>query len=326
MDFIQNLSKYFSNITNIDSVYTVLIIDTVFTIIIFSVIKKLGKMLIRTQDNRQKEFTYNKSFQNFIFFIECLVILCIWSDYFKSILTFITFLSSAIALALRDLILNWCCGIIIKWKKPFVIEDRIELCGVKGDVVNIKNLSFEVLEVNGDDVSGQSTGVIIAFPNSKIFETHIKNYTKGFTYVWQEVVVPVSVEGDVSKARHTLYKIINNIEAIKTVPKRMENQIKNLIFSYRVFFNHYEPIVYTKMVDKHIELTVRYLVHPKKARVVESQIWEKILYEFNQGNINLINADGYTAVPDPKPKEELLEQEDNIEEQKEENEKEISKK
>lgn len=321
MDFIQNLSQGFSDVTNIDSVYTVLVIDTIFTIIIFSVIKKLGKILIKTQDNRAKEFTYNKSFQNFIFFIECLVIMCIWSDYFKSVLTFVTFLSSAIALALRDLILNWCCGFIIKWKKPFVIEDRIELCDIKGDVVNIKPLSFELLEVNGEDISGQSTGVIINFPNSKIFETHIKNFTKGFTYIWQEVVVPVSLTGDITTARHTLYRIINNMDSIKSVPKKMENQIKNLIFSYRVFFNHYEPVVYTKMVGTHVELTVRYLVHPKKARVVESQIWEKILYEFNQGNISLITSVQPVKVlseqptPDPVVEEPA---ESEIEEQTEE--------
>ena len=57
----------------------------------------------------------------------------------------------------------------------------------------------------------------------------------------------------------------------------MENQINNAITDYRIFYNKLKPIIYTKVVDDHIELSVRYLVHPKKARNVESDIWNKIL-------------------------------------------------
>ncbi len=290
MDLIQEFSKYFSKIIGIDSMYTYLIISTMITIVVFYIIKKVGRNIIGKGDNRKKEFSINRGFQNFMLFVETLVIICIWSDYIKGFMTLISLLSATIALALRDLILNFCCGIFIKVKKIFSIEDRIEIKGIKGDVVNIKALNFEILEVNGEDISGQSTGVIINFPNSLIFSEPLKNYTKGFTYIWQEIDIPLSLNGDITKARHTIYKIVNNIDAIKNVPKKMENQIKNLVFSYRVYFNNYEPIVYTKMVDTHVELKLRYLVHPKNARIIESQIWEKILYEYKQGNICLTTS------------------------------------
>ena len=306
MDIIQEFSKYFSKVIGIDSMYTYLIISTIITIIIFSIIKKIGKIIISKGDNRKKEFSFNRRFQNFLIFVEILVVICIWSDYIKSFMTLISLLSATIALALRDLILNFCCGIFIKMKKVFTIEDRIEIQGIKGDVVNIKALNFEVLEVNGDDISGQSTGVIINFPNSVVFTEPLKNYTKGFTYIWQEIDIPLSLDGDITEARHTVYKIVNNIDTIKNVPKRMANQIKNLIFSYRVYFNNYEPIVYTKMVGTHVELKLRYLVHPKNARVIESQIWEKILYEYKQGNICLTNSVQPVSIKENKTKKEEI--------------------
>ncbi len=290
MDFMENFIENFNKVTNIDTIYIVLIINTVLTIIIFSILKKIGKKLIGIQDNRKKEFNYNKNFQNFMLFVEILVIICIWSEYIKSFMTLISLLSATIALALRDLILNWCCGLFIKMKKTFAIEDRIEVNGIKGDVVNIKALNFEVLEINGDDVTGQSTGVIINFPNSVVFSSPVKNFTKGFSYIWQEIDIPISLNSDVVEARHVVYKIVNNIDAIKYAEKKMENQIKNLIFSYRVYFNHYDPVVYTKMVGTHVELKVRYLIDPKKARVVESLIWEKLLYEYKEGNIKLCSS------------------------------------
>ena len=49
----------------------------------------------------------------------------------------------------------------------------------------------------------------------------------------------------------------------------------------------YNPIIYTKIVDSHIELYLRYLVHPKKARTVEDEIYEQILQKYKTGEIKL---------------------------------------
>ena len=58
----------------------------------------------------------------------------------------------------------------------------------------------------------------------------------------------------------------------------MKNQIKNISNEYRIYYNKYDPIIYTKLVEDHVELTVRYLMHPKKSRYVESVIWNKIYF------------------------------------------------
>ena len=55
----------------------------------------------------------------------------------------------------------------------------------------------------------------------------------------------------------------------------------------RIYFNQYDPMIYTKIVDDHVELTVRYLMHPKKARYVESVIWNKIYLAYKDKKINL---------------------------------------
>lgn len=67
----------------------------------------------------------------------------------------------------------------------------------------------------------------------------------------------------------------------------MKNQIKNISNEYRIYYNHYEPIIYTKVIDNYIELTVRYLIHPKKARYVNSVIWNKILEAYQREEIEL---------------------------------------
>ena len=67
----------------------------------------------------------------------------------------------------------------------------------------------------------------------------------------------------------------------------MKKQIKKISNEYRIYYNQYDPIIYTKVIDSHIELTVRYLVHPKKARYVNSTIWNKILISYQNNEIEL---------------------------------------
>ena len=68
----------------------------------------------------------------------------------------------------------------------------------------------------------------------------------------------------------------------------MKNQINSISSDYRIYYNKYDPIIYTNVLDNHIELTIRYLVHPKKARYVESTIWNNILTSYQNGEITLL--------------------------------------
>ena len=67
----------------------------------------------------------------------------------------------------------------------------------------------------------------------------------------------------------------------------MKSQINDVGISYRIYFNKYDPIVYTKLCDDCIELQIRYLVHPKKARLVQSTIYNKIISAYKENKINL---------------------------------------
>ena len=48
-------------------------------------------------------------------------------NYIKDLVTLISVLSAAMTIALREIILNFFCGIYIQVKKPFKVEDRIDI-------------------------------------------------------------------------------------------------------------------------------------------------------------------------------------------------------
>lgn len=288
MNFIYNICDYLSDITSIDKEVFVSIFVSIFIVLFFSLIKSLSKKLIKKKiNNGRGEFIVNQSFQMTLNVIEVMFLFIAWGGFLKNIMTLISVLSAAMTIALREIILNFFCGLYIRIKKPFRIEDRIQIDDIKGDVMNIFALGFEILEVSTKEENGQSTGVIITYPNSVVFSKPIKNINKGFKYIWDEITINIRLDCDLKKNKQEIYKIVNNIETIKSIPRKMQNEIQAISSENRVYFNNYDPIIYTKIVNDHIELNVRYLMHPKKARYVESVIWNKIYMAFREGKINL---------------------------------------
>lgn len=287
MGLFDKICKYVSDLTTINQSYITLALATSIVILLFSFFKKIGKRAIRKKIEGRKEYVINQAVQIILNILEVVFLLVIWNEYIQSLMTLISVTSAAMTIALRELILNFFCGIYIKMKKPFQVEDRIEVKGIKGDVMNISSLNFEVLEISTKEEHGQSTGVIVTFPNSIVFSEPVRNLNKGFKYIWDELTVKVPMDCDLVKNKQELYKIVNNIEIIKNIPKKMKAQINDINTTNRVYFNKYDPTIYTKIVDNHIELTIRYLMHPKKGRFVESVIWNKILEGYKDKKIDL---------------------------------------
>ena len=276
-----------SQLLNIEEIYINMTLKTIIIIAIILVIEKIGIRIIKRTKDSKKEYNYTKKYKLIIRIIILSAIIVIWGKYIKNFLTLISLVSAAFTIAIRDLIFNFFSGIYIKLVKPFVVEDRIEINGYKGDVVNINTMNFEILEVSNTDTTGQSTGIIIHLPNSIIFNYPLKNYNKAFKYIWDEITIRIPLDADVNKAKKVLYKIVNSNEIIKKIPPKLKKQINNVSNSYRIYYNQYDPIIYTRINEDHIELQIRYLIHPKKARYVESIISSDILLAYKNGEIEI---------------------------------------
>ena len=101
------------------------------------------------------------------------------------------------------------------------------------------------------------------------------------------MIVNIDFEADIDKNKKKLYEIVNKNEVIKSIPKKMDRAIDEACGTYRIYYNNLKPIIYTEYKDDHIELTIRFLVHPKKERNVINDLWINIIKEAQKGNINL---------------------------------------
>lgn len=290
MTNINNLTNI-KNFIEVNDMYINLLFVTLLIIFLSTFLKSvLTKVLLIKKDNKT-EYKFTRIINFTVTTIMILILVIIWMPYIKNLITIISFISAAMTIALREFIYNIFSGIFIKIKKPFSVEDRIEINETRGDVININLLNFEILEVSEKEgYNGQSTGVIITLPNSIIFSNPLKNFNKIFKYIWNEMTIRIPLDSNLIEAKKVIYRIINNNEIIKKIPAKMKKQIDNLTPTYRIYYNKYEPVIYTKVNDDYIELNVRYLIHPKKVRYVESTIWEQILKASSNGQITLYKS------------------------------------
>lgn len=288
MEYITDFSVYLGRITGIDSEYIKLTILTVLIFFIFGIIKSIIKKIYSNLPvNDKKKFFRNRKIRIILTVISFILVFLLWGEKLSGIVTFISLISAGLTIAVREIIFNFFAGIYINLKKPFEIEDRIEINGIKGDVISMTSLSFEVLEL-GERVYGeQSTGRIVHVPNSYIFTYTLKNYTKVFKYIWDEIKVDVSLDADIRKTEEILYEIVFDNETLREIPKKMEDAVDEAILEYRIYYNNLDPIIYIKIERSHIEMYIRYLVNPKKARDVQNEINMRIMEEYQKGNLQL---------------------------------------
>ena len=288
LKILEEFSEYVGRDTGINKEYIHLTILTIFAVLFFDLIKlATRKIYSQLPVSDKKKYFRNRKIKISLTIICWLVVILIWKEQIKSLITLISFVSAAVTIALREIIFNFFAGIYINAKKIFEIEDRIEIKGIKGDVITMHSLGFEMLEIADGNEYEQSTGKIVHIPNSAVFSEPTKNFTKAFKYIWDEIKINIELDSDVEETKSYIYNILANIEILKEIPKKMEDQVDDVTVQYRIYYNKLEPIIYTRIDESHIELSLRYLVHPKKIRIVQNEIYLKVLEEYNKGNIKL---------------------------------------
>ncbi len=231
----------------------------------------------RIHDSK-KRYTWRKSITYTLSIIGILIVGNIWFKGVQSVATFFGIFAAGVAIALQDLIGNVAGWFFIIWRRPFNVGDRIEIAGQAGDVIDKRLFMFTLMEIGKWVDAEQSTGRVIHLPNGLVFKHTIANYSRGFTYIWNEVPVLVTFESNWEKAKELLLEIANKHGEYLT--EKAEKQVKAAAKQYMIHYTKLTPIVWTSVKESGVMLTIRYLCDPRKRRSTEQSIWEDILRQF----------------------------------------------
>lgn len=229
--------------------------------------------------NIKLRYQWKRSLSFVLPFLGLVIILAIWIKAFEQFGAFLGLLSAGIAIALKDPLTNLAGWFFIIFRHPFVVGDRIQMGEHAGDVIDIRLFQFTILEIGNWVDADQSTGRIIHIPNGKVFFDAQANYSSGFNYIWNEIPVTITFESNWNKAKQILTEVVNR--HAEHFSKTAEQEIFRASRNYLIYYRHFSPIVYLKVIDFGVTLTMRYLCDPRKRRGSENDIWQDVLTSFS---------------------------------------------
>ena len=213
-------------------------------------------------------------------FLILLFILFVWLQDISSVTIILSAIGAGLALALQEVLLSIAGWFLILIRKPFVVGDRIELGGIKGDVIDIRLFQTSLLEIGNWVDADQSTGRIVNVPNSAIFKKENFNYSRGFEFIWNEIPIVVTFESDYKRAEEIMLKhAIKEEEGMEDIVKRKIDRMTN---EYMIYYDKFSPIVYVNIKDSGVELTLRYLTEARKRRSTQDRLCRAILDDFEK--------------------------------------------
>jgi len=191
----------------------------------------------------------------------------------SSLTVFSGLVGAGVALAIQQPILCFVGWLTIMISKTYKIGDRIGLNQVKGDVVDIKIIHTELVEIGNQ--SEQETGKIVLVPNSHVLTERITNYTARNPFIWDELTISVTYESDFDAAKDAIQKC-----AKKIVGEKMKNASYFLSLSkeYKMRFRELknEPELFVSFAPSSIDISIRYLVEARSRRKISSKLTEEV--------------------------------------------------
>ncbi|MBN2120882.1 MAG: mechanosensitive ion channel [Candidatus Omnitrophica bacterium] len=221
--------------------------------------------------------------KNFIYLINLLMllfILFVWLQNISSITIILSAIGAGLALALQEVLLSMAGWFLILIRKPFEVGDRIELGGIKGDVIDIRLFQTSLLEIGNWVDADQSTGRIANIPNSAIFKKENFNYSRGFEFIWNEIRILVTFESDYKRAEEIMMRHASKEEeGMESIVKKKIDIMTN---QYMIYYDKLTPIIYANIKESGVELTLRYLTEARMRRATQDRLCRAILDDFEK--------------------------------------------
>lgn len=182
---------------------------------------------------------------------------------------------AGIAFALQEVIASFAGWLAISLGGFYKVGDRVQLGGIKGDVIDIGLIRTTLMEIGGWVDGDLYNGRVVRVGNSFVFKEPVFNYSGEFPFVWDEIKLPVKYGSDRAAARRLLERAADEVAGGFIDNARMHWD--RLVRGFRIEDARIEPMVTMTANDNWIEYTLRYVVDHKARRITKDRLFERIL-------------------------------------------------
>lgn len=181
-------------------------------------------------------------------------------------------ISLVLGFALQAPIASFIAWVYLVFRRSYLVGDRIQIKGFRGDVVEINYLDTSILECSGDYLGNdRRSGRTIRFPNSLILREEIINYSgPQIPFIWNETAIQIAYTSDLQFVEDCL------LEAAR---KDFKEQYPQYNMKKNV---QWEPAVYFRNnVYAWMEAVVSYPVEPNDTTGRRNRILKNALPKLN---------------------------------------------
>ncbi len=259
----------------------------IFIILLLQFARRTLKKRLPNADTRYKS---QKIIETIGYFLLIILTISYFTGNIKDFTLAIGLLTAGITITLQELILSIAGSLFIFFVKVYQPGDRIEINGIKGDVIDINSMYTTMMEIGQWISSDNYSGRIVKLSNSFVFKGPVYNYSQDFPFIWDELNLPIRYGSDVELAKKLVIDVAREV-LTEYVEKSVE-QWKHVVEKYYIEDAVVDPSLAITLTDNWIQFNLRYIVDYKKRRMTRNRLQEliKIAIDGSGGKVQLASA------------------------------------
>ncbi len=241
----------------------------------FTLILVVRTLIIRRFDDPRRHYYANKLA---LYLALLLVLATVFAWLFgdtDNLATTLGFIGAGLALALHRVLASILGWLVVLSTRLYRTGDRVQIGEVMGDVIDIGIFRTAMMEVGNWVGEQQTTGRIVTVPNCEIFDVSVYNWTHGSRHIWNELSLVFTFSSDWRRAESILLEAVEEIE--KRTIEEAKKDFSSMTRSFDFKMGKLTSVVWMRVVDHGVELTLRFLTEVRQKRVTTDNVSRRIL-------------------------------------------------
>jgi small-conductance mechanosensitive channel len=228
----------------------------------------------------------------------------------SGVVTMLGVVSAGLVISLQDVCTSVFGWFVIMAGGKLHIGDRLEVEGIRGDIIDIQLLRTTLVEINGWLGLDQPTGRVILLPNNFVFKSKVFNFTHGHPYIWGKIDLTVTFSTPIASALVLFQRVLEEETRAEFVAARQAGALMQSM--YGVEDANYQPRISTHIAESGVTLSLLYVTHYRHESATRNRINRRLVAELERhghirlafSTLHIINehaphADGPSAVLGP---------------------------
>ena len=243
---IENLKYWFVNFPNSTNIIKYL----AWILLVYIFISWIRRFLKKSLPDNSIKYKTQKGVEVFGYILVILITINYFTGSIKDLGLAIGLLTAGITITLQELILSIAGSFYIFFVKVYKPGDRIEINGIKGDIIDIDSIYTTMMEIGEWVSSDNYSGRIVKLSNAFVFKGPVYNYSQDFPFVWDEFNLPIRYGSDIELAKSLVIKVAQ--ERLSEYVNNSISDWKDIVEKYYIEDAQVDPTLAITMTDNWI--------------------------------------------------------------------------